>query len=65
MRLDTNLIIGNGLPNILTSNTRNVHVETAQFMQQAKILESNIEDIQERATKIGKPLPGKQIDIFA
>ena len=30
-----------------------------------KVLESNIEDIQRSATKIGKPLLGQEIDVFA
>lgn len=65
MGLNTNLIIGNGLPSIVSSNTKNTHVEAAQFLKQAEVLESNIEDIQRSATKIGKPLLGQEIDVFA
>jgi hypothetical protein len=65
MGLDTNLIIGNGSPSIIKSNTKNSHVETAQLLNQTRVLEENIENAQERNTESGNPLLGKKINVFA
>lgn len=65
MGSDTNLIIGNGLPNIIRSNPQNEKIEAASFLNVAKTLEENIENTQEKANDLGRPLLGKRIDVFA
>ena len=64
MGSDTNLIIGNGLPNIIRSNPQNEKIEAASFLNVAKTLEENIEDNQRFIITIGETVKGSSIDIF-